>query len=82
MSRRSIATPTERPNLRTLGDWRILRGLTQQELALMAGVKDRSEICRMELGRVQPLACRFLRICAALQIDPREVDTSLWEAAP
>ena len=71
---------TETPRLGPLARLRILKGLTQEQLAAAVGV-DRGELSRIERG-IRPLSfSRRARIAQALGYTPEELYARLQELA-
>ena len=56
--------------------WRVLRGLSQMELATRAGVSQR-HISFLETGRSRPSREMVLQLATALEVPPREQNTLL-----
>jgi len=54
---------------RNLRNWRLKRGMTQEQLALEAGMK-RSYLSELERGLRNPTVRAIIRLAAALSVEP------------
>ncbi len=56
--------------------WRVIRGMTQEELAIKAGFKGKgmkASISRMENGQYEPQLRTLRKIAKALRVKPEEL---------
>lgn len=53
--------------------YRILRGMTQEELALACGYTNRAAIAQIEKGRSDIVRAKFILMCDALGVTPAEL---------
>jgi transcriptional regulator with XRE-family HTH domain len=75
-----ILTPTPIPRLSPIARLRILKGLTQEQLAASAGI-DRGELSRIERGIRPLIPSRLASIARILGCTPDELAARLKELA-